>query len=60
MRLENKMARLQNSFIVDRHNLVESAPYILKPMQDQFYGLQNLAEEEALKRHEEEKKEGSK
>lgn len=54
------MARLQNSFIVDRHNLVESTPYILKPMQDQFYSLQNLAEEEALKRHEEEKKEGGK
>mgnify|MGYP000141169053 FL=1 len=54
------MARLQNSFIIDRHNLVESAPYILKPMQDKYYGMQNLAEEEALKRHEEEKKEGGK
>lgn len=48
------MARLQNSFIIDRHNLVESAPYILKPRLDKYYGMQNLAEEEALKRHEEE------
>ena len=54
------MARLQNSFIVDRDNLVESAPYILKHMQDKFYGMQNLAEEEALRRHEEEKKEENK
>ena len=50
------MARLQNSYLVDRYNLVESAPYILKPMQDKFYGMQNLAEEEALRKHEEEKK----
>ena len=54
------MARLQNSFIIDRHNSVESAPYILKHMLDKIHGMQNLAEEEALKRHEEEKKEGGK
>tara|TARA_R110002020_G_scaffold51312_4_gene145272 strand:+ start:1511 stop:1651 length:141 start_codon:yes stop_codon:yes gene_type:complete len=42
------MAKFQNSFLVDNSDLQDQTD------QDQFYGLQNLAEEEALKRHEEE------
>jgi|13_taG_2_1085334.scaffolds.fasta_scaffold06487_2 hypothetical protein len=48
------MAKFQNSYLVDNSDLQDQTD------QDQFYGLQNLAEEEALKRHEEEKKEGGK
>ena len=45
------MARLQNSYLVDKYTLFKSANYLMRHMQDEFYGMQNLAEEEAYQRH---------
>jgi len=50
------MARLQNSYLVDNASWHKSPPYILMDMQDKYYSMQNLAEEEALRRHKEENK----
>ena len=51
------MSKLQNSYLVDNYGghvseiLIEKTKDLTNP----FYGMQNLAEDEALRKHQEEK-----